>query len=338
MISDERSMMIFFQELSNAYLFITQQATLHIQTHLHSYKHYIAQTNETIQQHASTDAKFWTNYLQDTGMFCFPQQHIVKKRKISATHIPLTEACIATFQQFCTQHQLGLNDGLSAAISLALLQSCNNDINCAPHKLCLSLIKSNRHDPRYDHSIGCFLRMDTIKLDLHNQPSLLALAKQAQQSAHETAIYQRAACLIKLGALGKLPQIKNPLTKLFITMALSTIAKFFSKRQWPANLISACKNIAIADRTQQFLINININNSFLENNKHPSQENLFGLSQQEIPFHTYPIHVIDYVLDVWFHRNHNQNIPFITIAGNLTSEFQTRFGKTLQAMIEHSLD
>ena len=333
LIADERSMAIFFRELSNAYLFITQRSTLHNHELLQNYKHYITHKNSTVQQHASTDEDFWKHYLQDTGLFIVPTQYVVANRAIAATHIPVSESFGLKLSQFCAQHCVGLNDVLCAATSLALFQCCNQDLSCVPHKLLISHLKSTRDEPQYDHVMGCFLRMDILKLSLDHQTTLVDLANQAQQSAYETSLFQRASSLVKIAAIGKQPKIKKPLVTFFTGIGLTLLAKSFPKFQLNKSLINACKTLAVADRTQQFFINVNIHNDFLIEPEQPLPTDLLGLPKRDIPLYAYPARVIPYTLDIAFHRTNDQNMPFITVATNLIPAFQKKLGENLISII-----
>ena len=333
LIADADTTSIFFQELTNAYLFFTQQATVKIHDAVHAYQHYVTNQTTIMQQNAYSDEIFWTDYLQDTTLFCIPQHYVVTKQDLIPSHIPLSESFILKLRQFCIQYQVGLNDVLSSAVSLALFHCCDNDTNCVPHTLAVNTLKSTRDNPLYDRSIGCFLRMDTIKLNLNDRPTLLNLAKQAQQSAHETATYQRASTLVKLASIGHLSQTRKPLLTFCIDIALSMIAKYFPKLQLNQSLINACKKMVVVDRTKQFLIFADILSSFLEDNVDKFQPDFLGLPKQEIPPHPLPVQVTNYTIGVIFHRSNDQNKPFLTIAANLTPEFQKRIGETLVSII-----
>ena len=338
LVSDARSMAIFFQELSNAYLFFTHQTHTYTIDSFQSYQHYVTQQNIILQQRANADEAFWSSYLQDAGLFCFPKQHIIRCNQSLSTQLPIPESFILKLQQFCTHHHVDLHDVLSAAIGLSLLQCCDNDITCLPNKLCISTIKSTRDDPQYQHTIGCFLRMDTIKLNLNDQPSLLPLSKQAQHSANETALYQQAPTLVKLGAMAQFAKTTKPITKLLVGRGLTLIAKSFPQLQLNQHVIHACENIAISNRKKQFLICMNVAHDFLEYPQEARQPYLFGLEKQAIPVHTPPLHVINHVLNIIFHRNNDQNLPFLAVVGNLSPEFKTRFGKRLVTMVEEAIE
>lgn len=337
LIADERSMTIFFRELSNAYLFFTHQTHSYTLDSFQSYQYYITQKNTIVQQRIRSDEVFWKNYLQDAGLFCFPKKYVVPHKESVTTQLPLPESFILKLEKFCIKHQLELNDVLCAAVCLALLKCCGTDIYSVPPKLCINSIKSTRDNPQYENTIGCFLRMDTIKLDLHNRPNLVRIAKQARQSMHDTASYQQAPSLVKLAALGKLSKMKKPFTKFFVGMGLTVASKFFPKWQLNPSIINACKNIVISDRRKQFLLCVDVHNNFIPNTQSDAQPILFGLPKQDIPLHTPPLHIMNYVLNIVFHRNNDQNIPFLAIVGNLHPEFKAKFGETLISIVQRSV-
>ena len=333
LIADERSMTIFFQELSRAYLFITQHATLHNHELLQNYKHYITHKNNIMQHHAETDEVFWKTYLQDTGLFIMPAQYVVPQHDLSAMHTPLPEEFGIALREFCARHCVGFNDVLCAATSLALFQCCNQDLSCVPHKLLLSHLKSTRDDMQYDNVIGCFLRMDILKLSLSRQSTLTDLAKQAQQSAYETDTFQRASSLVKIAAVGKQPKRNKPFISFFTRAGLTFLTKLFPKFQLNKSLINACKTLAIADRTQQFFINVNIHNDFVREPTPTHSHDLLGLASHEVPEHAYFVRIIPYTLDIAFHRHNDQKRPVMTIATNLLPSFQKKFAETLISII-----
>lgn len=334
LIADEYSLSIFFHELSNAYLFFAHNALLNVQDSSQSYKHYIAEQNAQMHQHATSDAAFWYKYLKDAGLFYIPQRYVAKQAHSASTHIPLSEVFQSKLRQFCMHHHVTLNDVLCAAISLALFQCCDNNERCLPHELFINTVKSTRDNPHFDNIVGCFLRIHPVKLRVNPQQTLLSLAKQAQQSTLETTPYQRASGLIKLAAIGQLPAARKPLKKWLISLALSILSKCSPKFNYDKSILRACTTLAIADRSKQFLINLNILNNFLDNTH--EEHALFGRPNQPIPLHPYPIHIINYMIDIFIHRSNDHNIPFLVITANLTSEFQQRLGDTLISIVESS--
>ena len=336
LISDDQSMAVFFRELSNAYLFFTQKIPLPPRNTF-CYSNYILNQQAMMQRYADEDAQFWKNYLADTGLFIFPKAFVMPDNpSLSPIHIPLSSKFVAKLKKICSTHAVGMNDLLSAATSLALLEACNGDYGCIPHRLLISALKSTRTEPCLDDAMGCFLRMDIVKLKLHPGITLLELTKQAQQSAHETAEYQRAATLVKIASLGQLPKSNIQGLGWFVKTTLTLIAKYFPSLSLNASLIDACKTMAITDISQQFFVNINVLHNFLQDQSAESGRGVCGLPNAKIPVYPYPLHVIPYAVDIAFHRNNEDKLPFITIATNLTAEFQTNFAQNLIAVIEQS--
>jgi amino acid adenylation domain-containing protein len=337
MIADESCRNIFFQNLSHAYLFFTKRIQQHTDHSLQPYKNYIVQQHAIACYHAEAAAKFWTSYLQDAGSFHFPSQYILPNAEARSTQIALSESFVEKLRQFCVQHTVAINDVLSAALSLALLQCCDNDSRCIPHKLVIFSTKSTRDDPQYDKTIGCFLRVDPIKLEITPQSTLPTLAKQAQQSAQIGAPFQHASSLIKYASVGKIQLCapRKSIKRCIIHRFFTLLAKFFPELHLDRSLFDACELIAVMDKTKQFLMNINMPSDFLDNPAQKSPSTLLGLSERAIPHIPFRNHTVRYMLDVFFLRDEHQgHKPYIVITSNLRPDFQQRLGETIASIIE----
>ncbi|MEI6094695.1 MAG: amino acid adenylation domain-containing protein [Gammaproteobacteria bacterium] len=339
MIADESCHDLFFQSLSHAYLFFTKRTQAHTDHTLQPYKNYISHHHTILRQQAAPTASFWANYLQDAGSFHFPKQYILSNTDASSTQIALPESFVEKLRQFCAQHCVAINDALCAAVSLALLQCCDNDLRCAPHKMVIFTTKSTRDDPEYDHAIGCFLRLDPIKLELNQESTLVSLSKQAQLSANIGAPFQQASSLVKLAAIGKLQLClsRNPIKRFVINKAFAILSKYFPELKLDQSLFNACEIIAILDQTKQFLMNINMPQDFLEDLKPKVQPTLFGIPEAPIPHHPFRNPLVKYMLDINFHRSSDQNTRYIVLTSNLRPDFQRRLGETVSSLIEHCL-
>lgn len=331
LIADEQSIAIFFQELFDAYAMFQQQIPLPQEPSLHSYRHYILEQHHILQQHAERDLNFWTTYLEDANLLSIAQCYHTHAEKPLVSHIPLSESFIKKLNQICAQYHLGLNELLSAAISLTLLPYCDN----TKDKFWIGVVKSNRNDTRYDRVIGCFLRMDVIKLDLNHQPNLVSLAQQAQQAAEETATYQNAASFIKTSAIGKAPITAKPLITGLIDLMLTSFSVCFPKWKIHRSLINACKNLATWDMKKQLLINLNVLPDFIAAPNQSQPATLLGCRPQMVPLQPPPSLLDDYIFDVFFHRSNDQHQPFMVVTAALSPEFHKNFGETLIAMIEN---
>ena len=337
LIADDHSMDLFFRELSNAYLFFTHQTHSYTLDSFQSYQHYITQKNKLMQQHSQTDEVFWQQYLQDTSLLQVPEQYLSAQPDCVTIQLPLTAAWVLKLQQFCSKHHVEPQEALCAATSLALLKCYDPASPALPTHLCISSIQSARNDSHYANTIGCFLRMIILKLDLRHAPNFISMAKQAHQSMQETANHQQASGLVKLAALGQVSKVKKPLTQLFLGTGLTIAAKCFPQWQLNSSIIRAYKNIVLAKRDKQFLLSVNMHQDFLPNTSTENQPPLFGLTKQAIPSQNPPMQGLHYVLNIVFHRNNDQNIPYIAIVGNLNPEFKMKLGKTLISIIQKAI-
>lgn len=332
-IADDASMDILFRELSNAYLFFTHQTHAYTLDSFQSYQHYIHHQQQCLQQQAHSDEVFWNQYLHNVELLRIPKSFIRSSYHSVPTQMPLSEVLLQKLRIFCNQYQLTLQDVLHAASSLALAQCCGNE----PKTLCMSSIKSTRDDPQYANTIGCFLRMDIFKLTLHSQSTLVEISRQIQHAHTETAAYQHAPILVKLAAVGKRSKLIKPVRKFIVNHGLTLVAKCFPRWQLNQSLIHACENIAFSGKKRQFLICVDIDQNFFADHL-STEEALFGLSKQEIPLYTPPVQIVRTALQIIFHRNNDQHIPFIAIVGNVSAEFKNRFSELFAALIKHAVD
>ena len=339
MIVDESCYELFFRNLSHAYLFFTKQTQIHTNHALRPYKNYISQHHQLLRQQAEPAASFWADYLQDAGSFHFPPQYVQQNTEAASTQIALPPNFVEKLRGFCAQHCVAINDVLCAAVSLALLQCCDHDLRCAPHKLVIFTTKSTRDDPQYDQTIGCFLRVDPIKLELSKDANLVSLAKQAQQSANIGAPFQHASSLVKYAAVGKLQLClsQNPIKRFLINKAFAMLSRYFPELKLDKTLFNACEVVAILDQTKQFLMNINMPQDFLEEPATQNHPSLLGLPEVAIPYHPFRNPLIKYMLDIYFHRSSDQNTRYIVLTSNLRPDFQRRLGETVTSLIAHCL-
>lgn len=343
LIADHASLEIFFQALSEAYLIGTSAKPLDAAQSeprpsvYHPIMSYAAHENDLLSHYGETDSLFWKQYLADTGFFYFPEKHIIRnfetKYPSSSSYIEIDEAILTKLRKFCSKNHVNLSDVLSAALGMSLV-TCSENKASQHHKLFINTVKSTRDDPHYDHIIGCFLRINPIKLDL-NQPNmtLTHLAKQAQLSSLETTEHQRASNLVKLASIGQLPCSKKQIKRLLTSIALTLCAKLFKRPRISPSVLNACKILSSVERDQGFVVNLNIINNFFSNTP-ISDKNLLGVPCQTVPMHSYQVSQVKYVLDVCCMRDSNNNTPFVVISGNLTPAFRQLIGKTLIRILQ----
>lgn len=324
-ISDEDSLVIFFQDLINAYHFYENYTTLTTKGLSHPFITYVLQENELSTKFAVSDEAFWEKYLHGTDYYYFPQKHLIKntakKPSSFSTFLEIPESVLEKIRQFCIQHHLTLNETLFAAICLSL-QQCNNSEKKSSKEFVMNTIRSTRDDPNYDSVIGSFLRVHTIKVHLSEDKSLLNLAKQVRQSLLETIEYQRAPTLIKFAAIG----YKNKLQ----TRLISWVSILFSRLSYLINLnpslLKACLVLSLTRPKNGFIINLNIFSNFFSEKNIPA---FFDEDKKPPSPHSYTINIVKNVCEICFHRNPDNNKPFIAITSNLTHDFREYFAKTI---------
>ncbi|MDP3559608.1 MAG: amino acid adenylation domain-containing protein [Legionellaceae bacterium] len=335
-LADEESINVFFRDLSKAYLFYVQHRPLCVSGASQAYSAYVWHQQEIFQKFESKDADFWKHYLQDAGLAEFTSKYIVtdttKKAFAFSTYIEIQETLLTQLRTFCDKHSLTFNDVLSAALAIALLKCGQNDIKL-PAKVVMNIIKSTRRNASLANAIGCFLQIDSIKLGVNLDQTLLSLSQQAQQSALETSEYQRAASLIKLASIGKMSRRGGSLLSSALSVAISMLSKVSQWIYLSPSLLKACQTLAMIDRQKTFLININILSDFFSSPTALHKQTLFDLPCEVIPLHKYDVPLVEYVLETCFLRSHDHT-PYVVISANLTPEFRQRLGETLLAVIQ----
>ncbi len=328
-ISDNTSMDLFFQDLSNAYLYYAHQSALNTKQPTQSPISYAMHQKDNLDQYESIDADFWKHYLHDAGLFIFPEQYVIRDTTNQSfqfsTYIEIPEELLSGLHDFFIENAVTTGDVLCAAVGLSLKRCCNDEIT-QPHQLVINNVKSTRDDPSYDDVIGCFLSNHLIKLDLNKNNTLVSLSQQAQRSSIETAGHQRAASLIKLASIGHLPRRHGCIKRTAISIAIRLLSKVSHWINISAAQLNACKTLSSTDRRKDFLINVNILNHFIVDNAKPR---FFGKPCKNIPMHPYNLSLIQHVFDVNFLRYGAKNKAFVVISANLTPEFRHRFGMTL---------
>jgi amino acid adenylation domain-containing protein len=336
LISDENSMPIFFQELSNAYLFYTHHTTLAARTLSQPFQAYAIQQHKTILNDAEIDASFWREYLSDAALFCFPEHQIIRTTKLQpnlySSHIEIPENLVSKLHKMCSKYHLTVSDVLTAAVGLALRQSRDTNSHI-PEQLVINTIKSTRSDPNFDNVLGCFLAIHPIKIDLKEHDTLLGMARNVQRSTLETSEHQRASSIVKIASIGHVP-FKRRTLKARLARLLAAILSLLKINVHPS-IITAISTLAEIDRKQHFLVNINILNNFITDKTSINKRSLFGMPKKSIPKYSYPMTQVDYVFDICFLREHNHHIPYVVITSNITSETRERIGMTLIEIIQN---
>lgn len=333
-IADEISLEILFKDLSQFYLAYNKQSAMVASKETKPFKYYIFNEQQYYKQHLDRDILFWKNYLKDTNLFTFPAVHIVKTSPSIefsySTYLEVPEAGIDKLYQFCKFHQVSIIDGLCAVLALALFHCCMNDsYRFSP--FVINVVKSTR-EGEYNDTIGCFLKQEPVKIDLHNKVNLASLSQQIHQSLLETSSYNQSPSLVKLACLGefnKQNKIKNSLMN-FLTYVYTKLARIPT---WNSKILYWCTRLSSFKKSKDFFINLNLNNYFLESKKESYDATMFGLKTDSITYSKNDLLSIESVLDVSFIRN-ERDVPYVVISANLTPIFRKQLAeKIIQIML-----
>ncbi len=335
-ISDFISIDVLFDNLSNFYsLHQSQVNTVDFYSQA-TFKRYLAGERYDAKTHLDKDIAFWKTYLKDTGFFYFSPENVIKDMDAAgyhySTYLEIPEHGIVQLQQYCAEKRLSLMDGLCATLTLALGSYSAAYLN-KTRKIFISLIKTTRDKPIYDDKIGCFLRLDALKVEINEHQDLETISKQIHQSIIDTMAYQRCPGLAKLACVNDLDWRLNAVTQYVLDGCLYVYTKIFRSLHYKffslyLRLISFWKN-------DGFLIYINVLTNFLPNAVDQKKSNLFGLETISPELHQYDLSKINQVLEVCFLRDESQNKPYLVISGNIKPEIREQIGKKILNIIHN---
>jgi len=329
-ISDKFTTDILLADLSKFYLlyFTSQQVDIKPDK---KYRDYLFEEQHYIHSFIDRDIAFWEEYLKETGLFAFPSEFIVKnmaeKAQNYSSYLKIPEQTLADFQQLCAKSRVSASEGLCAAVSLALFNSCPN--GSSSRNIFMNVVKSTRDNHNYDDTIGCFLRVEPVRVTIDEDATLVSLSRQVHQSGIETSPYQQCSALVKL-ACNKTFQrekklIRNYLIRLFTFLYTTLLRTPMLNRK----ILNLCERLASFDRSNNFLININIHNDFI--NKKHTEADLFDLQEQKIITSQNDLIKIDHFFDACFLRDNNK--PYLVISANLKPELREKIAKEVLRLI-----
>lgn len=332
MISDQQSLGILFQDLSDAYLFYLREVRSDVYIEEKAFELYARQEHTATRSSGTKGEAFWKNYLKDAELLSFPKHHVVslselkKQQHNYSTFFPIEAEQLKQWRGFCTKNAVTLNDMLCAAIAAALQDVCQADMKI-PKQLFMNTVKSTREAPCFDEVIGCFLKTQAIKLDLTGEKNIEHLAKQARQSALETAAHQSVSSLIKLASIGQLDESKHKIKPLLITLLTRLSSKMRRQPYYLSKpILDACKRLAKLDSNRGFVVNVNIWHSFF-GGVQDRAERLFGSTCEPLGLDKKDIFTINEVLDVCLLKDSAEATSFLVLSANLKPEFREQLGQ-----------
>lgn len=334
-ISDDISPEILFADLSMFYLqYNTPPASIPIDKRYRDYQ--ISEQNFS-RTRINRDLVFWQEYLHNASLITFPSQHVVRNMATSgyvySTYLEISEKALNKLRQFCAMHYFSITDGLCAVLGLALV-NCGQCLKDEAQHIFMNIVKSTRDNHLYDHTIGCFLKLEPIKISLSKESNLVSLSKEIHQSTIDTAPYQRCSSLAKISCIGGLSQKKNKIKQYIIGTLIKLYTSIFRMPAQDRKTLQLSKRLMTSERINEFVINVNIHKSFLAGKKATPLE-LFGLKAKKIKKQHSDILEIDQFLDVCLMRDDSHHTPFIVISANLQPELRQQIGKEMIRIIQH---
>jgi hypothetical protein len=280
-----------------------------------------------LNQNLKNDITFWENYLNDTALITLPKSAII----IDMKHIPystyqaLPSLLMENVLETCMQHAVSITDFLCASITLALKSVASG----SNKNVYINIIRSIRDNEIHDQMLGCFLRLDPIKVDLTSDLNIIELAKAIQQSRVMTEPYQACSGMVKLACL---PQSnRKKLFKNFIINSSSALyCKLFQQLKLNPTMLSMYAHLRSLRAKQlktkhKFLVNVNLLNNFI---MAKNSATLFGMPLTKSKLHEFDFSKIDNVLDICFLKN-DQDKLYLVISSNLTVSFRKQLGNEI---------
>lgn len=329
-VADDACPDIIFSELSLFYKAYQNPFELKKLQSDHYYRHYILQENNYFNTQLDNDILFWKNYFQNVSLLTISKKYVIRKVRDQdySTYCELQESSLNNLQKFCAKKCVSFQDGLSAVLMLALIE-CG--IHCTQEQhFSMNIVKSTRDQSEYNNAIGCFLRLEPIKVKVKPKNSLDDLSLQIHGATRETNPFQKCSSLVKLSYLLPLRK-RKPVADHAINLFIYLYAALFKSLKLNQKILNFCSQLSSFERNNQFLININVRNDFIMETR--SEETIFGLPTLAPKFYRHDLLAIDNFLDVCFLRS-NKSIPFIVISANLKPSFRERIAKTVCSIIE----
>lgn len=327
MVFDDASEKIVLSDLSTAYLHFKHGNQLPAINKYAQYKDYIFYEKKHLNQDLETDIQFWQNYLHDSQLVALPKKEILSNMQNIpySTYLDLSAEIIEHIHQICTSACVSLTDLLCAAITLSLKHSVKENNN----NIFMNIIRSARDNDTFDSMIGCFLRLDPIKVQVNTNLNLIDLSKSIQQTRIDIEPYQDCSGMAKLACLDK-NYHKKSIRNFTIILLAKIYCKIFPKLKLNSKMLKMYGHINSLRMKQNFLININILNNFISNEDDAS---LFGYKLEKIKSYEYDLSKIDNVLDICIFRNKSLGKNHLVISGNLNPSFRRALGEKIISIL-----
>lgn len=335
-IADDVSPEILFTSLSkfyNVYLTQPENASSFIRTLVSEHGMHQQTLKEMLywDSHLDKSIQFWQDYLNGADLFSFPSAYVISNMEKAglpySTYVEIPATILRKFQTFCTKHHVSLNNGICAVLAKVLQQfsHCSD-----PQAIVMNLVKSTRDHPDYDHALGCFLRLEPIKVQIGNETSLTTLMKQVHQSTVDTHPYQRCPGLIKLASIPTFRRRTHWIYSL-IEHFLSTYTRLFHIHNPLRKIIQYSARLSSKRLKNRFLISLNMHSNFLANPIRKSPARMGKLLLEAANLSREDLLQVNNYFDVCLIYDDAKNKSYVVVSSNLQPAFRQSFA---EAMIE----
>ncbi len=321
-IFDDASEDILLTELSNAYLFYKKKLNTEPPKPKIEYKHFVQHEQRHLNQQFSEDIQYWENYLQDASLLKLPHSEVIhhpqEKNYTYSTYLEFPNELLDNILTQCSLYRMNFIDMLGASIRLCL-QRLSADLN--PNKLFFNIVRSTRDEDQFDKIMGCLIRLDPIKVDIHGSMDLVQAAKNIQQERFDTETHQACSSMAKLASLDK-THLKRPIKTKLCKSLSSAYAKVCGIHLDPS-MLAMYGRLSDIKKEQRFLVNINI----LTNLLHPKpNKQLFGQDILATRLHQYNVSTTHQLLDICLLRNWSTDQAYLIISANVRESFRHEIG------------
>lgn len=333
-ISDDLTPEILLMDLSHFYTSDNSMNDSVIQDR--SYRNYLLEEQFYFKKYLNRDISFWEDYLNDTGLYSFPTEYVVKnmrdKNYSYSTYIQIPDENLMDLSTFCATNHISILDGLCALVALAL-KNCSQNQNLS--SLCINRVKSTRESHLYDQTAGCFLRIEPVKLDISKRISLSLLAQRIHTEVMNTNPYQRCPNLIKLASIGSFKKEKS-IIKAHLAKTLFWFYSLLIQKPMYYETLKVLSRLN-SIRDSDFLININVQSNFLTHSQSEPKNCFFGFQEQKIPSYHYDLLNINNLFDVNFLCMPDSKNRFLVLSANLTPVYREAIGKEMIRIMKEEI-
>ncbi len=336
-ISDGRSMDILFSELSFFYLNAHHHPNSIERAEVSApFSEYVCEEQRLVQQNKAIDHAFWSEYLQDAHLFTFQSKYIPSQNAHGSysTYVPIPDKTMHHLEAFCRHQHIHFSDALCATLGLSL-KTCSKEHDAFERPVLIHMVKSSRDQLKYSDTIGCFLRVEPVKLWLHSQQTLLSLARQVHDFFAQHKKTLQGSSILKLAALNPFYRKKKNAAYYGMKCFVFMYTRFMRTLNINHDVLTLCPELSLLDTKNHFMIYLNIWNNFVHSDA--DEKELFGLKPKPMKMYQYDLLAMDYIVEVCFLRDTDSNQAYVVISTNLDPDFRKRIAHEIIRMMDEDM-